>query len=113
TRGQRLAADKELDVNPFRRDAQGCEGLFHVCHEVSRPAEVDIRFSWHADLAQDQPRQVTGSVEIVAHLVLPPRPAGANIAAAVRERAHEAADFGGEGMMLPIASPVEPQDVPR
>jgi hypothetical protein len=30
----------------------------------------------------------------------------------VREREHEAADFGGEGMMLLIASRVQPQDLP-
>jgi hypothetical protein len=30
----------------------------------------------------------------------------------VRQREHEAADFGGEWMMLPIASRVQPQDLP-
>src|SRR5262249_58286938 len=39
------------------------------------------------------------------------RSAVTNIAATVREREHQASDFGGEGMMLPIASPVEPQDL--
>ena len=28
------------------------------------------------------------------------------------QREHEPADFGGERMMLPVASPVEPQDLP-
>ena len=31
----------------------------------------------------------------------------------MREREHQAADLGGEWMMLPIASPVQPQDLPR
>src|SRR5262249_55030512 len=97
---------------PLRRDTQGGERLFHVCHEACRPAEIYLRIAWHADLAQDQPRQVAGRVEIVAHLVLRAWPAVADMAAAVREHADEAADFGGEGMMLPIASPVEPQDLP-
>src|SRR5262249_43929529 len=39
-------------------------------------------------------------------------PAVTNVAAAVRERDDEAADFGGEWMMLAIASRVQPQDLP-
>jgi hypothetical protein len=31
----------------------------------------------------------------------------------MRERAHEPSDFGREGMMLPIAGPVKPQDLPH
>src|SRR5206468_4891850 len=75
-------------------------------------AEVDIRLSWDADLVEDRSRQVTGSLEILTHLVARVRPAVTNIAAAVREREHEAPDFGGEWMMLPIASRVQPQDLP-
>ena len=35
-----------------------------------------------------------------------------NIAATVPEREHKAANFGSEGMMLAIASSVEPEDLP-
>ena len=42
---QRLAAVEDFRVNPLRRHAQGCERLFHIRHEASRPAEVDVRFS--------------------------------------------------------------------
>src|SRR5262249_45077996 len=45
------------------------------------------------------------------HPVARARLAVTNIAAAVLELEHEAADFGGERMMLPIASRVEPQDL--
>src|SRR3981081_4544205 len=76
-------------MNPLRRHVQGCERLFHVCHEASRPAEVAIRLSRDADLVEDRSRQVTGSVETLAHLVARARPAVTNIAAAVGEREHE------------------------
>src|SRR5437879_13833772 len=109
TRGHRLAAVEDFDVNPLRRHAQACEGHFHLCHEASRPAEVDIRLPWDTDLVENRLRQVTGSVEILTHLVARARPAVTNITAAAREREHEAADFGGKWMMLPITSPVEPQ----
>ena len=77
-----------------------------------RAAEVDIRLARDADLVEDRSRQVTGSVEILADLVARARPAVTNIAAAVREREHQAADFGGKRMMLAIASRVQPQDLP-
>src|SRR5262249_50324738 len=73
---------------------------------------VHIRVAWDADLVEDRPRQMTGNVEIITLRVPRARPAVTNIAAGVREGVHEAADFGPEGMMLPIASPVEPQDLP-
>src|SRR5947209_11698120 len=92
TRGHRLAAVEDFDVNPLRRHAQACEGHFHLCHEASRPAEVDIRLSWDADLVEDRSRQVTGSVEILTHLVARARPSVKNKAANVRESKHEAAD---------------------
>src|SRR5262249_30256306 len=44
-----LAAVEQLDVNLLGRHAQGYERVFHLCHEASRPAEVDIRLSWEAD----------------------------------------------------------------
>src|SRR6266699_2776899 len=112
TRSHRLAAVEEFDVNPLRRDAKRRERLFHICHEAIRPAEVDIRVSRDAGLVEDGSRQVTGRVEILTDLVARARPAVANIAAATRERGHKAADFGGEWMMLPIASRVQPQDLP-
>src|SRR5262245_20950490 len=105
TRGHRLAAVENFDVNPLRGETEGCERPFHPCHEASRPAEVDIRLALDADLVEDRPRQVTGSVEILTLRVPRARPAVTNIAATVREAVHEAADFGGEGMMLPVASP--------
>src|SRR5260370_23319934 len=112
TRSHRLAAVEDFDMNPLRRHVQGCERLFNVCHEASRPAEVDIRLSRDADLVEDRSRQVTGSVKILAHLVARARPAVANIAAAAGEREHEAADFGGKWIMLPLASRVQPKDLP-
>src|SRR5438552_6284587 len=112
TRGPRLAAVEDFDVNPLRRNAQRCERLLHLCHEANRPAEVDIGLSWHADLVEDRLRQVTYGVEILTHLVARARPAVTNIATAVREREHEMADLGDEWMMLPVASSVQPQDLP-
>ena len=113
TRGHRLTAVEDFDVNLLRLHAQLCERLFHLRHEASRPAEVDIRLSWDADVVEDRAREVTGSVEILTHLVARPRAAVTNIAAGVGEREQEPADFGGKRMMLSIASPVEPQDLPR
>ena len=97
----------------LRRYARGCERLFHVCHEASRPAEIDVRLSRDADLVEDRSRQVTNSVEILANLVARGRPAVTNIPAAVGESEHEAADFGNEWMMLPITSRVQPQGLSR
>src|SRR5258708_13168084 len=96
TRSHRLAAIEDFDMNPLRRHVQGCERLVHVCHEASRPAEVDIRLSRDADLVEDRSREVTGSVEILAHLVARARPAATTIPAAVADPEHEAADFGGK-----------------
>src|SRR4029079_17898659 len=112
TRSHRFAAIKDFDVNPFRRHARGCERLLHVCHEAGRSAEKDIRLSRDADLVEDRSRQVTGSVEILAHLVARARLAVTNIAAAVGERGHEAADLSGKWMMLPVAARGQPQDLP-
>src|SRR5262249_33172410 len=56
--------------------------------------------------------QVTSGVEILTHPVARARPAVTNIAAAMRELGHQAADFRREWMMLPIASRVQPQDLP-
>src|SRR5262245_61251791 len=112
TWGHRLAAVKEFDVNPLGSYARGYERRFHLCHEASRSAEVDIRLSWEPDHVEDRLRQVTGSVEILTHLVARARPAVTNIATALGEREHEAADFSSEWMMLPIASRVQPQHLP-
>src|SRR5262249_19778066 len=70
SRSHRLAAVEELDVNALRRDAEGCERVLHICHESSRTAEVDMRLLRDADLVEDRSRQVTGSVEILTHLVV-------------------------------------------
>src|SRR5262249_43029424 len=56
---------------------------------------------------------MTDGVEILTHPVARARPAVTNVAAAVRERAHEAADFVGEWMMLAIPSRVQPPDLSR
>src|SRR5207244_12409668 len=90
TRGHRLAAVEHFDVNPLRRHTQGCERLLHRGHEASRPAEVHIPVSWDADLIEDRPRQVPGSVEILSELVPRGRTALAELAAAVSERGNDA-----------------------
>src|SRR5262249_5704167 len=79
----RLATVEDLEVNPLRCYAQGCERLFHVCHEAVGSAEVDIRLSRDADLVQHRSRQVTGSVEIVPHPVARARPGVTDITAAM------------------------------
>src|SRR5690348_10757482 len=112
-RCHRLASVKELDVNTPGSETRTCERLFHVGHETSRPAKVDIRFSWDANLIENRSRQVTGSVEVFADPVVWSRSAVTNINAAVRERGHETSDFSGERMMLAIASCMKPQDLPR
>src|SRR6516225_8101057 len=86
TRSHRLAAVEDFDVNLRRRYARGCERLFHICHEASRPAEIDVRLSRDADPIEDRSRQVTNGVEILAHLVARARPAVTNILTAVGER---------------------------
>src|SRR4029077_7072863 len=103
---------EEFDVNPPRRHAHAEKRLFHVCHEAGGAAEVEIRLPWDADVVQDRSRQVTGTVEILAYPVARVRPAVTNIAAAMRERRHKAADFGGEWMMLPLTRRVQPPDLP-
>src|SRR5262249_16502205 len=54
---------------------------------------------------------MTSSVEIFANFVVRTRSAVTNKTAAVREREHEAANFGDKWMMLPIASRVHPQNL--
>src|SRR5262249_32510612 len=85
TRSHGLAAVEDFDLDSPRRHAQGCERLSHLCHETSRPAEVDIGLLWDAELVEDRPRQVPDGVEILTRLVRRARPAVADIAAAVRE----------------------------
>src|SRR6476659_2453260 len=110
TGGHRLAAVEEFDVYPLWRHAQGGERLLHVSHEPRRPADVDIRVSWHTDRIEHRSRAVPGRLEILLHRLVRALPAVTHIAATVRQRQHEAADFGGKWMMLPIASAVEPPD---
>src|SRR4030095_5988445 len=88
----RLAAVEELDVYPLWRHAQGGERLLHLSHEARRPADVDIRISWHTDPVEDRSRQVPSRLEILRHRVVRAWPAVTDIAAAVREREQEAAD---------------------
>src|SRR5262249_12934342 len=84
TRGHRLTAVEDFDVNPLRRHTEGRERFFHVCHEASRPAEVNIRVSWNAGLVEDRSRQVTRTVEILAHCVARAWPAVTNITGGLR-----------------------------
>jgi hypothetical protein len=51
---------------------------------------------------------VAGGLEILAHFVARARPAVTDVAAAMGQRQHEAANFRGEWMMLPIASGMQP-----
>jgi hypothetical protein len=55
---------------------------------------------------------MTGSIEILAHFVARSRSAVTNKSAAVGKCKHKTANFGGEGMMLPIAGSVQPQNLP-
>src|SRR6478609_3384428 len=48
----RLAAVEDLDVNALGRDAEGRKARLHVCHEASRPAEVDVRLLWNTGLVE-------------------------------------------------------------
>src|SRR5262249_12648100 len=112
TRCYRLATVEDFDVNPLRRHAQSGQHFFHVRHKASRPAEIDIRFPWEADLFEDGSGQMACSVEIFTQLVAPVRPTVTDIPAAALEREHEVADFGGKRMMLPIASCVQPKNLP-
>src|SRR5262249_21108109 len=113
TRGHRLAPVEELDVNPLRYHARARKRRLHLRHEATRPAKVDVRVSRDSDFFDDRPRQAAGGIEILAHIVLRAGLAVANVAAGARESAHETADFGGEGVMLTIASAVEPPNLPR
>src|ERR1700689_611773 len=106
TRTLRLTAVEDFDVNPFRRDAIARQCRLHICHKGSRSTNVSVRFSRDTDLFEHRSRQMTGGIEILAQLVGRGRFAIANIASAVREGEHQAADFGGEGMMFTIPSGV-------
>jgi hypothetical protein len=73
---------------------------------------IAIRLSWNTGIVEERSRQVTGRVKILTPFVARAGPAITNVAAAVHEREHEAANFVREGMMLPIASCIQPQDPP-
>ena len=55
---------------------------------------------------------MSGGVEILTQLVERAGSAVTNVTAGLRKREHQPSNFGGEGMMLPIASCVQPQDLP-
>ena len=113
TRRHRLAAVEDLDVNTLGRDAEGRQGRFHVGHEASRSAEVDVRLWWNAGLAENRSRKVTRTVEMLTQFVERAGPAVANEAAAAREGEHQLANFSDNGMMLSIPSCMQPEDLPR
>ena len=95
-------------MNPFRRETQRRECFFHVGHEATRPAEVDVSVLRDADSIERGSRQMTGCVEILDLPVARARPAVADIAPAVRECEDQPADLRGEWMVLSILGPVEP-----
>src|SRR6516165_1438340 len=103
TRRHCLAAVEDFDMNSRRNHSKSQERLLHVCHEAVWPAEVNIGLSWKTDFIEHHLRQVTDGVKASAYFVARVGPAIGNVAAAVRERAHEAPSFGGEGMMCPVA----------
>src|SRR5262249_7652682 len=112
-RGHRFAAVENLEMNTLRHEAEGRERLFHVGHEAVRSAEVDIGLSWQAERSQHRARQVTDRIIILAQLVAPVGPAITNVAAAAWESQHETSNFCREGVMLLVASRVQPQNLAR
>src|SRR5262249_27722649 len=112
TRGDRLAASKTFDEDSLGQQTHGGKCLLHLCHEARRTAWVDLGVSRDAEFVEDRPRQMSSLVEVFALPVLRARPAVTDVAAAMHEKGHERADFGGERMMLAIASPVQPQNLP-
>src|ERR1022692_4330052 len=50
-------------------------------------------------------------IEVLTCPIARARPTKADIAAALRQPAHEDADFCGKGMMLPIAGCMQPQNL--
>src|SRR5262245_47031426 len=111
-RGHRLATVENLNVNPVRRHTHGRERLSHVRHEPIWSTQINIRVAGYADGVEDCSRQMTGSIEVFTHLVARARPAVTDIAPSIRECTHEILDLDSERMMLPVASRVEPQDLP-
>src|SRR5215472_12549733 len=105
---QCAAIPLRANVTSPRFHAHFREHSGHVCHEAIRATEVDIRITRNTDFFEDGSRQIAGSVEVLAHLVLRAGPAIANKTASVGKRAHSAADFCSERMMLPVASGVQP-----
>ena len=59
-----MAAFQDFEMNAPRRHAEGCERVFHLCHEACGTAEVDVRLPWQADLIEHRLRQSTGAVEV-------------------------------------------------
>src|SRR5271163_2490709 len=104
----RFTAVEDLAVNPFRRDAITRKCRLHIRHKDSRSTKVNVRPWRDADLFEHRSRQMTGGIEILAQLVDGGRFAVTDIASAVREGEHQAADFGGKGMVFAISSCVEP-----
>src|SRR5262249_59651001 len=78
-------------------------------HEPRRSTEVYVSFSRHARLFKHGTRQMTGTIKILPRIVRRSRSAIADIAMAVRQGGHQAADFGGKRMMVAIAGCLEPE----
>src|SRR6476469_8155718 len=102
TGGHRLAAVEDLRMDPLRCRANRLQHLFHVRHETIRPAEIDVCICRKANPGQDRSRQMSCHIEILTQPLLRVGPAMADIAAGIRKCEHQAADFRGEWMMLPI-----------
>jgi hypothetical protein len=74
------------------RASQGCERLFHVCHEAGRAAKIDIRSCGKPTCSKPDLDKITGS--FIAHFGRADPACRNKIAATAREGEHEVADFG-------------------
>ena len=108
----RLATAEDFSTNPTWRDANTCKRVFHLRHESSRPAQVDIGLRRDTEFFENGSRQTTGSVEVPTALVARVGAAVTDIAPAVSEPAQQTAHFCTERMMRSIASCMQPQNLP-
>ena len=106
-----IVAAENFGVNSLRSDTQRREGFFHARHELRRTAEISVGVSWDSDFVEHQARQTTGKVEMLSHFVVRAWSAVADMRASIRELVYQPAGFAGEGMMLAIASRMDPDDL--
>src|SRR5262249_8629906 len=110
--GHRLTAVEDFDVDPLRRHTHGRERLGHFRHEATWPTQVDFRLTRHAGFVESGSRQMTGTIEILAHPLVQSWLAVTHVIASVRKRAHEVADFSGKRVMPAITCGMDPEDLP-